>query len=96
MEMYNPPHPGEILREDILKPLGLSVTETAGHLKISRKNLSKIVNGRGAITADMALRLEKMFKNPSADHWLRMQNTYDLWHAKQNAPEVLPYQPDAA
>ena len=96
MEMYNPAHPGEILGEDILKPLGLSITAAADHLKVSRKTLSKIVNGRGAITADMALRLEKMFKNPSADHWLRLQNKYDLWHLKQGELDVTPYQPDAA
>ncbi|WP_062263000.1 HigA family addiction module antitoxin [Endozoicomonas arenosclerae] len=96
MEMYNPPHPGEILGEDILKPLGLSITEAASHLKVSRKTLSKIVNGRGVITADMALRLEKVFRNPSASTWLAMQNDHDLWHLKQGELDVTPYQPDAA
>ena len=96
MGMYNPAHPGEILGEDILKPLGLSITKAAEHLKVSRKTLSKIINGRGAITADMALRLEIVFKNPSADHWLRMQNSHDLWHLKQEELDLTPYLPDAA
>ncbi|WP_257255604.1 MULTISPECIES: HigA family addiction module antitoxin [unclassified Endozoicomonas] len=96
MPMYNPAHPGEILGEDLLKPLGLSVTQAAEHLHVSRKTLSKIINGRGAITAEMALRLEKVFGKPSAVHWLRIQNAYDLWHLKQRELGITPYQSDAA
>ncbi|WP_422136270.1 HigA family addiction module antitoxin [Endozoicomonas sp. ALD040] len=96
MAIYNPAHPGEILGEDLLKPLGLSVTQAAEHLRVSRKTLSKIINGGGAITAEMALRLEKVFGKPSADHWLRIQNAHDLWHLKQKELDVTPYQPDAA
>nr|MDT0252726.1 HigA family addiction module antitoxin [Endozoicomonas sp.] len=96
MEMFNPPYPGRILGEEILKPLGISIVDAAKHLGISRKTLSKILNGRGAITPEMAFRLEKVFGNPSASVWLGMQNDYDLWHIKQNQPAVTPYRPDAA
>lgn len=83
MSMYNPAHPGEILKELIIDPLELTITDVSKHLGVSRKTLSKVLNGRGAITAEMALRLELIFKNPSADHWLRLQNAYDLWHTRQ-------------
>jgi len=86
--MHNPAHPGEILREDVVKPLGLSITEAAQRLGVSRKTLSKITNGRGAITADTALRLEMVFGRPSADHWLRLQAQFDLWQARQHANEI--------
>lgn len=84
--MYNPCHPGEILKEDIIKPLHLSVSEAAVHLGVSRKTLSKIINGKGRITPEMALRLEMVF-GPSAESWLRMQIAFDLWQARQTKPE---------
>ncbi len=84
MAMFNPVHPGEIIREEILKPLGLTITETARHLGVSRKTLSKCLNARGAITPEMAIRLEMAFK-PSAESWLRMQAAYDLWQARQHS-----------
>ena len=59
MDMFNPPHPGEIIREDCIKPLNLSVTEAAKGLGVSRQSLSELLNGRNGISADMALRLEK-------------------------------------
>jgi addiction module HigA family antidote len=80
--MFNPPHPGEFLREEILKPLGLTVSMSARKLGVSRKALSKIVNGRGGITPEMAIRLEMAFK-PSAESWLRHQAAYDLWQTRQ-------------
>ncbi len=80
--MPNPPHPGEVLREEILKPLGLTVTMSARLLGVSRKSLSKIVNCEGGITAEMAIRLEMAFK-PSAESWLRHQIAHDLWQARQ-------------
>ncbi len=86
--MHNPAHPGEILFEQVIEPLGLTVTETARHLGVSRKTLSKILNGRGAITADMALRLELVFGRPSAEHWLRLQDAYDLWKARMHKDEL--------
>lgn len=87
MAMHNPAHPGEILKELVLDPLGLSVTRVAENLDISRKTLSKVINGRGAITPEMAVRLEMAFANPSADHWLKLQNAYDLWWARQYKKE---------
>lgn len=84
MEMYNPCHPGEIIREEYLKPLGLTVTEAALKLGISRKALSDIVNEKAGISPVMALRLAKAF-NTSPDVWVNMQAKYDLWHAKQIA-----------
>jgi len=93
MSMHNPAHPGEILRELIIEPLGLTIIDVAEHLNVSRKTLSKVINGRGAITPEMSVRLEIAFNKPSADHWLRLQNAYDLWYARQNerALDVEPY-----
>ena len=81
--MINPAHPGEILGEDILKELNMSITATAEKLGISRKTLSSIVNGYAPITAETAIKLENVFGKPNAEHWLRMQMTYDLLHARQ-------------
>ena len=93
MTMFNPAHPGEILKELIIDALGLTITDTANHLNISRKTLSKVLNARGAITPEMAVRLELVFGKPSADHWLRLQNAYDLWQMRQHQDElnVSPY-----
>jgi antitoxin HigA-1 len=94
-EMYNPPHPGLTLREDVLPELGLSVTEAAEQLGVSRVTLSRMINGRAAISAEMALRLGQWLGN-GPDIWLRMQMAYDLWHAKQGLkklkikPAVMP------
>ncbi|ADJ29459.1 HigA family addiction module antitoxin [Nitrosococcus watsonii] len=88
MNMHNPAHPGEILRELVIEPLGLSVTEAARHLSISRKTLSKVLNGRGVVTPEMALRLEMAFGKPNAAHWLRLQNAYDLWQTRQHCADI--------
>jgi addiction module HigA family antidote len=98
MSMHNPAHPGEILKELVITPLELTITDASEHLNISRKTLSKVLNGRGAITPEMALRLELVFKKPSADHWLRLQNAYDLWQSRQNksALHVHPYRSNYA
>ena len=82
MEMYNPCHPGEILREEYLKPLGLSVTEAALKLGITRKTLSAIINERSGISPVMALKLAKAF-NTTPYLWTGMQSQYDLCQAKQ-------------
>lgn len=74
-----PTHPGGILKRHYLEPLNLTVSAAANGLSVSRKTLSKIVNGRGAITPDMALRLSKAFRT-SPDLWINLQRTYDLWH----------------
>ena len=88
MKMHNPPHPGEILKEDVLPELGLSVTEAAAALGVARVTLSRVVNGRAAISADMALRLGDWLGN-GADTWLRMQVAFDLWHAsRQPRPRI--------
>ena len=98
MTMNNPAHPGEILRELIIEPLGLTTVDVAQHLNVSRKTLSKVINGRGAITPEMSLRLEIAFGKPSADHWLRLQNAHDLCNARKNEllREVEPYELEKA
>lgn len=83
MSMFNPSHPGEILRYDVLKPLGLSIVDAAKSLDISRKTLSKICNANGGITPEMAVRLELVFSKPSAAHWLKLQTAYDLNQANK-------------
>ncbi|MDP6041607.1 MAG: HigA family addiction module antitoxin [Candidatus Latescibacteria bacterium] len=83
MTMYNPPHPGEVLREDYFKPLGLSVTEAAKGLDISKKQLSQIVNGKAGISPAMALKLAHAF-DTTPQLWLNMQDQYDLWHAEKD------------
>ena len=87
MEMFNPPHPGEIIREACLKPPGLTVTATAKGLGFTRKALSDVLNGVSVVWAEMAIRLEKAGWT-TADHWLRMQLQYDLWHATQRAASI--------
>ena len=88
MSMHDPAHPGEILKELVLEPLGVSVTDAASHLGVSRKTLSKVLNGRGAVTPEMALRLEMAFAKPNAGHWLRLQGAYDLWQARQRSASI--------
>ena len=87
MEMFNPAHPGEIIREDCLKPLGLTVTAVAKGLGVTRKALSDLLNGHSGVSPDMAIRLEKAGWS-TADHWLRMQMQYDLWHARQRTATI--------
>lgn len=84
--MFNPPHPGETLREDVLPELGLTVTEAAKQIGVSRVALSRVLNGRAAISPEMALRLEAWLgieNGGSADVWLGQQMNYDLWQARQ-------------
>ena len=91
--MFNPPHPGETLREDVLPALGLTVTEAAAQLGVTRAALSRVLNGRAAISPVMALRLEGWLGQENgghADAWLMQQTAYDLWQAREaGAPEVL-------
>jgi len=87
MDMYDPPHPGEIIREDCLAALHLSVTEAAKGLGVTRKTLSSILNGRSGVSAEMALRLSRAFGS-TPEHWLRMQLAYDLWQAKRRAKKL--------
>ena len=93
MRMFNPPHPAEIIKEDILPELGLSVTESARQLGVSRVALSRVLNGKAAISAEMALRLHLWLgdNSPSAESWLHQQADYDLFLASQNGlPNVEP------
>lgn len=76
-----PSHPGKIIREDYLLPLSLTVTALAAALHVSRKTLSKIINEKGAVTSDMALRLSCAF-DTSPDFWMNLQKNYDLWQAE--------------
>ena len=80
--MHNPCHPGTVLKEAVLKPLNMTVTEFAKKIKISRQVLSGILNERIGISPTMALKLAKAL-NTSAGSWLNMQVKYDLWQAKQ-------------
>ena len=98
MAMFNPAHPGEIIKDLVIESLGLTITDVAKHLDISRKTLSKILNARGSVTPEMAVRLELAFGKPSADHWLRLQNAYDLWQTRQQKESlhVSPYNFQAA
>ena len=80
--MHNPPHPGEVLQDTVLGAGGITVTEFAKNLEVSRVALSRVVNGRAAISADMALRLAAALGG-SAESWLSMQAAYDLWQAKK-------------
>ena len=87
MTMNNPPHPGEIIREDCLEPLGLTVTAAAAWLGVSRQSLSELLNGRNGVSAEMAIRLEKAGWS-NAETWLGVQLAYDLWHAKRRAGAI--------
>ena len=77
-----PTHPGEILREDVLPSLGLSVSEAARQLRVSRQTLHRILAGTSAVTPEMAVRLGKFCGN-GPGLWLRMQEAFDLWHAER-------------
>lgn len=82
MRMHNPPHPGEIIRALCLEPLGLTITDAAQALGVSRKTLSAIVNGRASVTPEMAVRLSMAF-DTTAESWLNQQAQYDLWQAER-------------
>jgi len=91
--MKNPPHPGELLREDVIVQLGLSVTETAERLGMSRAAFSRVINGKAAISPDLAIRLERAGVS-TARAWLAMQLNYDLARAMEHPqPAVRPLHP---
>ncbi len=87
MTMKNPCHPGEIIREDVLAPLNLNVTQAAKALGVTRQALSNMLNGRTSLTAEMALRIEKAF-GPKMEHLMRMQLNYDLAQARAAAENI--------
>lgn len=82
MRMHNPPHPGEVIKTLCLEPLGITVTQAAEALGVSRKTLSAILNGRAGISPEMAVRLSIAFST-TAESWMNQQTQYDLWHAEQ-------------
>ena len=82
MKMYNPPHPGTVLKELYLEPLNLTVTSVAKGLGVARKTITALVNGHAGISAEMAIRLATAF-NTTPEHWLNLQQQYILWQAKE-------------
>ncbi len=89
MSMYNPPHPGEFIREVYLEPLGISYRIVAAKLKVSPATFKRLINCKSNISSEMALRLSKTLGR-SPESWLIMQNNYNLWQARQkiNLDEV--------
>lgn len=90
-EMFNPPHPGLTLRDDVLPELGLTVTQAAEQLGVSRVTLSRVLNGRAAVSPEMALRIEAWLgpeRGGRASVWTAMQGAYDLWQARQQAKKT--------
>lgn len=91
MLMHNPPHPGEIIKELCLVPLGITITDASKALGVSRKTLSSIVNGKAGISPEMAVRLSIAF-NTSSESWINQQSQYDLWQAEQHRNELHVFQ----
>lgn len=87
MQMHNPPHPGKVLRQLCLEPLGLTVTQMAEALGVSRKTLSAILNERAGISPEMAVRLS-IALGTTSESWLNQQVQYDLWQAEQHRREL--------
>ena len=85
MRARRPTHPGEVLLEDVMKPLGITITDAARDLGVSRKTLSEIVNGRCALSPEIAVRIAKA-TNTSPESWLAMQSKLDLWKVMQKEP----------
>lgn len=82
MEMFNPPHPGRVLK-DVLPEIPMTISEFAAHIGVSRVTLSRVINGRAGITPEMSIRLSQAFGQPSSDIWFRMQAKHDFWHASR-------------
>jgi len=85
--MKNPPHPGDLIRTEIIEALGLNVSKAAGILRVRRATLSDLLHGKAALTPEMALRIEKAF-GPDMDHLLRMQLAYDVARTRQRARSI--------
>ncbi len=88
MPMKNPPHPGETVRYDCLEPLGLSITDAAKALNVSRQALNNLVNRKSGISSEMAVRLSKVF-NGSPESWMRLQLNYDLAQIERQAAAIV-------
>ncbi len=91
MPIKNPPHPGRIVRQDCIEPLGLTITEAAKALGVTRQALNNLVNGKSGISPEMAVRLSKAF-GASPEMWLRLQANYDLARLPQDQIDVKRYQ----
>ena len=87
MPMKNPPHPGDLIRTEVIEALGLSVSKTAEVLKVRRATFSDLLRGKAALTPEMALRIEKAF-GPDMDHLLRMQLAYDVAKTRQQTRSI--------
>ncbi len=87
MPMKNPPHPGDLIRTEVIEPLGLNVTRAAEILKVRRATLSDLLHGKTTLTAQMALRIEKAF-GPDMNHLLSMQLAYDVAQAREGAGDI--------
>jgi len=87
MPMKNPPHPGDLIRTEIIEALGLSISKAAEILKVRRATLSDLLHGKCALTPEMALRIEKAF-GPNMDHLLRMQLAYDVAKTREHSREI--------
>jgi antitoxin HigA-1 len=85
--MFNPAHPGEVIRELCIEPLGITITEAARALGVTRKTLSELLNGHSRISPEMAIRLSIAFKT-SAESWINQQAQYDLWLAERNRSKL--------
>jgi addiction module HigA family antidote len=96
MQRRKPTHPGEVLLEDVIKPLGITITEAAQDLGISRKTLSELIHGKCSLSPEMAVRIAKATKT-SPESWLAMQTKLDLWQAMQDEPkDVMKFEPSIA
>jgi antitoxin HigA-1 len=87
MPMKNPPHPGDLIKTEVIEALGLSVSKAADLLKVRRATLSDLLNGKAALTPEMALRIEKAF-GPEMDHLLRMQLAHDVARTREKADDI--------
>jgi addiction module HigA family antidote len=87
MPMKNPPHPGELIRTEVIEALGLSVSKAAEVLRVRRATLSDLLNSKAALTPEMALRIEKAF-GPDMNHLLRMQLAYDVAKTRRRARDI--------
>jgi len=87
MLMKNPPHPGDLIRSEVIAPLGLNISRAAAILRVRRATLSDLLHGKTALTPEMALRIEKAF-GPDMDHLLRMQLAYDVARTRRRARDI--------
>ncbi|MDD5296084.1 MAG: HigA family addiction module antitoxin [Rhodocyclaceae bacterium] len=95
--MFEPPHPGETLKEDVLPALGLTITEAAQQLGVTRTALSRVLNGHAGISPEMARRIEAWLgpeRGGRAELWLGLQLDYDLWRAQQNPAPIVTRAPE--